>query len=158
MRSSDCVCGSRLVAAHRCGLHEMRGPRGPRGFEPRHVCRRAAVRKGATMDSLGDGLKDRGEESQLAVPDAAVSHQTTYGTGASPSLTLLLRVPCRAQHYRHSMRCDSGLRASSHNTHSANRSNDESGTCSTRHYSLTTDTALTASPDRPSLGQIAARI
>ena len=71
MRSSDCVCGSRLVAAHRrySGLHEMRGPRGARGFEPRHVCRGAAVRKGATVDSLGDGLKDRGQDSQLAVPE-----------------------------------------------------------------------------------------
>ena len=71
MRSSDCVCGSRLVAAHRrySGLHEMRGPRGVGGFEPRHVCRGAAVRKGATVDSLGDGLKDRGQDSQLAVPE-----------------------------------------------------------------------------------------
>ena len=71
MRSSVCVCGSRLVAAHRrySGLHEMRGPRGPRGSEPRHVCRGAAARKGATMDSLGDGLKDRGEDSPLAAPE-----------------------------------------------------------------------------------------
>ena len=44
MRSSDCVCGSRLVAAHRWY-------------------------SGATMHSLGDGLKDRGQDSQLAVPE-----------------------------------------------------------------------------------------
>ena len=53
MRSSVFVYGSRLVAAHTrySGLDEMRAPRDPGGFEPRHVRRGAAagVRKGATV-------------------------------------------------------------------------------------------------------------
>ena len=50
-----------MVATHRwCNeVHESRVLRSADGFGPRHVRREAPVRKVATVDSLGDGLKDR---------------------------------------------------------------------------------------------------